>query len=288
MRYASRDGKRWEEKSFQDIFLQHLYESIWGRIVLKVLIHPWISRMGGAFLNTSISKILIAPFVKSHNLFPEQWEKKEFTSYNDFFTRRLKEECRPITLEKECFISPCDGKLTVYPIEKNGRFHIKHTGYTIHSLLRNKKLAQRYQEGYALVFRLTVDDYHRYCYVADGVKSSNYHIPGVFHTVNPIANDVEPIYKENTREYTLIHTENFGTVLQMEVGAMMVGKIHNYHGAGSIKRGQEKGRFEFGGSTIVLLVEQGKLSIDCDIMKNSKDGYETIVRMGETIGKKNE
>lgn len=287
MKYASRDGKRWEEQSFQDRFLEKIYGSTAGRFLIKPFVHPVVSKLGGWVLDSSISRCLIPGFIKSHHLSLRQWEKQEFSSYNDFFTRKLKDGQRPIAGEEEAFISPCDGKLSVYPITKGGRFAIKHTSYTVTSLLKNRKLAKRFEEGYAMVFRLTVDDYHRYCYIDDGVKSSNYRIPGVLHTVNPAANDVEPIYKENTREYCLLHTNHFGTLLVMEVGALMVGKIHNYHGACRVSRGQEKGRFEFGGSTIIVLCEQGKVSVDRDLLRNSRDGYETLVRMGEAIGKKN-
>lgn len=136
-----------------------------------------------------------------------------------------------------------------------------------------------------MIIRLTVDDYHHYCYVADGQKSANVILPGVFHTVNPAANDALPIYKENAREYTLLKTEKFGTVLMMEVGAMMVGKITNHERkAAVVKKGQEKGYFEFGGSTVVLLLQHGHVRLDYDLVENSENGYETIVRMGERIG----
>ena len=102
-----------------------------------------------------------------------------------------------------------------------------------------------------MILRLTVDDYHRYCYFDDGIKSENHRIEGVYHTVNPIANDHVKIYKENTREYTLMKTKHFGDALQMEVGALMVGKIVNHDGAGSMRRGIEKGYFQFGGSTSI-------------------------------------
>ena len=137
-----------------------------------------------------------------------------------------------------------------------------------------------------MILRLTVDDYHHYCYVADGEKSPEVKIPGVFHTVNPVANDVCQIYHENTREYCLLKTEQFGTITMMEVGAMMVGKITNLQpGACEVKKGEEKGYFEFGGSTIVLLLQHGRVRMDSDLIENSENGYETIVRMGERIGK---
>lgn len=284
MKYANRKGKRWEEISGQDAFLKNLYNSVCGRMLIKVLIQPWISKAGGWLMDTRISSLAVPSVIRKYHMNPEQWEKKTFHSYNDFFTRRYKESERPIDRDSMVLISPCDAKLSVYSIDGKNRFRIKHTPYTVAHLLGNKRLAEHFCGGQALVFRLTVDDYHRYCYVDDGVKSSNYRIAGVFHTVNPIANDVEPIYKQNTREYCLLHTNHFGTVLMMEVGALMVGRIQNYHGAGKVYRGQEKGKFAFGGSTIVLLTEAGKVTIDEDLLKNSKDGYETLVKMGERIG----
>ena len=284
MKYANREGERWEEISGQDAFLEKLYSSVGGRMLVNILIQPWVSKAGGWLMDTRLSALAVPSVIRKYHMHPEQWEKNKFHSYNDFFTRRYKESERPINRESNVLISPCDAKLSVYTIDGKSRFKIKHTPYTVARLLENKRLAEHFRGGQALVFRLTVDDYHRYCYVDDGAKSSNHKIPGVFHTVNPIANDVEPIYKENTREYCLLHTNHFGTILMMEVGALMVGKIQNYHGAGKVCRGQEKGRFAFGGSTIVLLTEAGKVTIDEDLLKNSGDGYETLVKMGERIG----
>jgi len=92
-------------------------------------------------------------------------------SYNEFFSRRIRPDARPVRLEPEVLISPCDSKLTVLPITQEGRFTLKHTVYTVSSLLKDLELAAKYEGGYAMIFRLTVDDYHRYCYVADGKKA---------------------------------------------------------------------------------------------------------------------
>ncbi|MDO5409194.1 MAG: phosphatidylserine decarboxylase, partial [Lachnospiraceae bacterium] len=187
--------------------------------------------------------------------------------------------------DREILISPCDAKASVYPIDHGRRFRIKHTEYTLEQLLKSKKLASRYEGGTAVILRLTVDDYHRYCYAADGLKSEQTFIKGVLHTVNPAANDVYPIYKMNSREYCLLKTRHFGTILTMEVGALIVGKIQNEHGRCQVKKGQEKGHFEFGGSTIILLLQKDRVEIDHDLILNTESGYETIVKMGERIGK---
>lgn len=285
MKYADRAGNRWNEESGQDRFLERMYSCAGGRALLKVLTLPAVSKLGGMFLNTRISSLAVGPTVKKNMIYMGQYERKKYRSYNEFFCRKIRPEYRPFDPDPLAFVSPCDGHLSVWPITKNRRFQIKHTVYSLERLLGNRKLAERFAEGYALVFRLTVDNYHRYCYVDDGAKTSNIKIPGILHTVNPIANDIYPIYKENTREYSLLHSSHFGEVLMMEVGALMVGKIVNYHDAGQVRRGQEKGRFEFGGSTIVLLVQQGKMTPDRDLIWNTRHGYETEVRMGERIGR---
>ena len=157
------------------------------------------------------------------------------------------------------------------------------------SLLKNKELAAQFHGGICVIIRLTVDDYHRYCYIDEGVKGENIYIPGVFHTVNPAAAEHAPIYQENCREYTVIDTIRFGRMIHLEVGALLVGKIVNYHGAAyQTHRGEEKGRFEFGGSTVILLFQKNKVEISPDILMNTGDDCETIVKMGEKIGRRPE
>ncbi|MCI6466174.1 MAG: phosphatidylserine decarboxylase [Faecalicatena sp.] len=288
MKYIDKEGKISIEDSGQDKLLKWMYTHHMGRCMLKVLVHPMVSKAGGWMLDRGWSRCLIRPFVKKNQIDLDCCEKQKFRSYNDFFTRQMKSEYRPMEGNEGTMNSPCDGKLSIYPITcregEKSSFCIKNTWYTVESLLRSKKLAQYYEGGTACVFRLTVDDYHRYCYVDEGDKSENHYLPGIFHTVNPIANDVVPIYKENAREYSLLKSRHFKTVLMMEVGALMVGRITNYHGACKVHRGQEKGRFEFGGSTIILLFQKDSVQIDERLYQNTQKGYETIVKMGEKIG----
>lgn len=288
MKYIDREGKITTEDSGQDKLLKWMYTHSTGRAMLRLLVHPAVSKAGGWLLERGWSRCLIGPFVKRNQIDLSCCVKQNFHSYNEFFTRQMKPEYRPKEGDVRTLISPCDGKLSVYPVtQENGKrssFCIKNTSYTVESLLRSEKLAAYYEGGTACVFRLTVDDYHRYCYVDDGCKSANYHIPGIFHTVNPAANDVVPIYKENTREFSLLKSRHFKTILMMEVGALMVGRITNYHEACEVKRGQEKGRFEFGGSTVILLFQRDAVRIDERLIENTKNGFETIVKMGERIG----
>jgi phosphatidylserine decarboxylase len=179
-------------------------------------------------------------------------------------------------------MAPCDSKVSYYKIEDDTKITIKHTVYKLEDLLKSPRLADEYKGGTCLVFRLTVDDYHHYHYFDNGTSEKEVIIPGIFHTVNPIANDYYPIYKTNTRHYTMIHSENFDDVVYMEVGALMVGKIVNANKK-EFKRGEEKGYFEFGGSTVVLLFKKDILNVDEDIIQHSKNHDEVKVKLGERV-----
>ena len=267
----------------QNILLKKLYGTVCGRVILKALTAPAVSKAAGAFMDSRLSVPLIKRFIKSSGIDTSQYVMKKFRSYNEFFTRRVKRGMRPIDRMPSHFISPCDSKLTVYKIGKSSVFRIKGSRYRVSDLIRNDFLAKRYEGGYCMIFRLEVDDYHRYCYIDSGTKTENTFINGELHTVNPIALEHYNIYKRNCREYTVLHTENFGDVVQIEVGAMMVGRIVNRHGAAEVVRGEEKGKFEFGGSTIVLLVQEDMIRIDDDILRNSAENIETVVKYGEKV-----
>lgn len=282
----TRNGETVVTNEKQNKLLKILYGSAAGRLMLKALTAPAISRAAGRFMDSGASRLLIKPFIKRSGIDTSQYVMRKFRSYNDFFTRNVKPEMRPVDYAPDSLISPCDSKLTVHKIDKNRIFRIKGSRYRVSDLLQNDFLANRYSGGYCLIFRLEVDDYHRYCYIDSGTKTGNIFIPGELHTVNPVSLGRYNIYKRNCREYTVLHTENFGDVVQIEVGAMMVGRIVNLCGEGSFRRGEEKGRFEFGGSTVVLLFEKDRICPDEDILRNSADGFETIVKYGEKVGVK--
>ncbi|MDV3171239.1 MAG: phosphatidylserine decarboxylase, partial [Candidatus Phytoplasma australasiaticum] len=163
-------------------------------------------------------------------------------------------------------------------------FNIKNTPYHLRDLLKNDYLAEKYLNGFLVMLRLQVFDYHRYIFVDEGVQSkNNVKIQGRLHTVNPIAFKYFNVFSENSREYTILKTLNFGEIIQIEIGALLVGKINN-HSIISFKKGQEKGFFSFGGSVIVLVIEPNKIKFNQLILNNSLIGIETKVNIGETIG----
>jgi phosphatidylserine decarboxylase len=264
--------------------LRFLYHTRTGRIVLKPLTSRGVSRAAGWFLNTRLSKPMIKRFVRKNDIDLAEFESDNFRCFNDCFCRRIKAGRRPICRDLRALISPCDGLLSAYRISDDTVLPIKQSRYTVSSLLGNGELAERYRDGVCLVFRLCVNHYHRYCYPADGEKGENTFIRGKLHTVRPIALEARPVFSENCREYTVIETRDFGCITQIEVGAMLVGKIANLHGARRVSRGEEKGMFLYGGSTVVLLLEKDRLDIDESLFLATERGEETPVVMGQSLG----
>ena len=169
MRYADRDGNIYVEENGRDRLLHWMYTTMAGRASLKILIRPWVSKLGGAFLSSPISKCLIKGFVKNNHIDMSEYVKKPYKSYNEFFSRKIKtkkkkntkknkKKIRPFPKDKTILGSPCDCKVSVYPIEEKTSFVVKDTRYTLDSLIRNRKIARHIQGGYAVILRLTVDD----------------------------------------------------------------------------------------------------------------------------------
>ena len=266
--------------------LRFLYGTVMGRLALKLLCMRWISRLCGRFLDSGASRPLIRPFVRRYGIDLREYTSEEFKSFNEFFSRKIKEDRRPIAPEPSALIAPCDGLLSAYRISGDTVIPVKQSRYTISSLLGGSGVSEHYQNGICLVFRLCVDHYHRYCYIDSGVKGQNVFLPGRLHTVRPIALENLPVFTQNCREYTVIKTENFGEIIQMEVGAMLVGKIKNWHGPGSVRRGEEKGMFLYGGSTVILLIKEGRAQLPEELFQTTENQIETPVKMGQRIGGK--
>ena len=261
--------------------LAFLYNNPLGRLLLGIAVSPFVSNVYAWKNSRKSSAKKIPGFIKEHNIDMSDYEDREYKSFTDFFTRKIRYGKRPVDMAPEALISPADSKLLVYEIEKDTTLRIKGRTYTADEILEDSENAGEFAGGYALVFRLTVDDYHRFCYPDRGCLISRRLIKGKLHTVSPVSND-HKIYMENTRAVNLLKTENFGTVAYIEVGAMLIGRIVD-NGTDVFEKGQEKGYFEPGGSTVVILVKN--VEIDKDIMEQSASGIETKVRYGERIGR---
>lgn len=265
-----------------------MYESLYltkaGRRFAAFLAKPFISRAAGRLMDSRLSALFIPSFIKKNGIDMQQAAQTRFRSFNEFFTRRLVPGARPVDENQSALTSPSDGLLTVYPVTEEGVVHVKGTPYTAASLLEDEALAASFLGGYLLVFRLTPSHYHRYAFPCAGEIHAVRRIQGIFHTVRPEALKSLPVFKTNTREYAVLNTPVFGTLLQMEVGATMVGKIKNTKTAGAFSKGEEKGYFEFGGSTVILITEKGRFQPFEKFLANTENDTETPVCLGEAVG----
>ena len=267
--------------------LRFLYERPAGRAVLKLLTARPVSQAAGRFMESPLSRPLIRPFAGKNGIKMADYLPVRYGCFNDFFCRPIRKELRPIPDDRDALMAPCDGLLSAYRITDGLVLPVKQSRYTIPELLGNDPAAESFRDGICLVFRLCVQHYHRYDYFDAGKILRKRFLPGELHTVRPIALAALPVLTRNCREYTVMETENFGALAQIEVGAMLVGRVENYKGAGvSFRRGEEKGRFLYGGSTVVLLLEKGCAELDEALFENTANGLETPVQLHALLGRK--
>lgn len=264
--------------------LKFLYYTRFGGLCLRIINRRWLSKLVGRHLDGRFSRRKIKKYIRKNGIDMSEFVEEDYKSFNAFFTRRIKPELRPFDMESSALVAPCDGRVSAYVIDDELKFNVKGFDYTVGTLLKNEELADRFRGGLCIVFRLCVTDYHRYCFFDGGTARDNTFIKGRLHTVQPVALEKRRVFTENCREYTVLDTDNFGTAVQVEVGAMMVGRIVNDVKQGRFERGQEKGRFEFGGSTIILLLEKDRATLDQEFFQNTSDDKETVVKCGEKIG----
>ncbi|MFL0168044.1 phosphatidylserine decarboxylase [Candidatus Clostridium helianthi] len=289
--YYNRKDKKYEiEKIAGDKYLKWMYSSPVGMSLLEIIIKKkFFSKAYGYFCDSKLSSKKITSFVNEFNIDTSMFEKKinEFKSFNDFFSRKLKKEARLIDSACESLISPGDGKITAYEnINLDKIVHIKGGVYKLNELIDNEVISKEFSEGSCLILRLCPTDYHRYHFIDNGMCRESFRIKGNYYSVNPIAlSKVSEIYCRNERQWSVFDTENFGRVLYIEVGATCVGSIiQTYKPKVPVNRGDEKGYFKFGGSTIVIMFQKDKVKIDKEIVDQTQRGFETQVFMGEKIG----
>jgi phosphatidylserine decarboxylase len=246
------------------------------------------SMLLGCWQQSRWSRRQIQPFIRRFAIDPTEFAVpvSRFRSFNAFFTRRLKPERRPFSLKADVLCAPADGKALVFPkLSEDTDFPLKGARVTAASLMGDPALAAAFAGGPALVIRLAPADYHRFHFVDDGEAEAAVSVPGSLHSVNPIAMCHLPnLFATNKRAFALQHTRQFGVVAQIEIGAFAVGSIVQTFAPGPVQRGQEKGYFQFGGSSLVLLFAPGSATFDPDLVADSAGGTEVSVRAGEPVG----
>ena len=282
----------YEERVLGSAMIRLLYaQSKAANLLLKHIVSSKvISVIYGHLMNSSFSRLLIRNFVKNNNINLNDSEKsiKQFKNFNDFFTRRLKQGSREINLDNDTIISPADGKILVYENYQNSpNLYIKGSDYNLYTLLQDKQLAGLFENCSIAVIRLSPIDYHRFHFPLDGFVSDTKYINGKYYSVSPIALLGKPeLYYENKRTITEFEHQKIGKLLFLEIGATLVGSIKQTHLPHSeVKKAEEKGYFEFGGSTVILIFQKDKILFDSDILENTNKGCETVIRMGESLGK---
>lgn len=282
--------------TFQEIVLSEdgmrvLYGSQAGIFMTsKVLTHRLWSKLYGAYNDSAASKHKIAEFAQTLHIDLEECEKDiaEYESFNDFFARKLKPGAREIDQSADSVVSPGDGRLFAFQ-SLNGETlsFVKWAPLRLLDLFgQNASLAERFSGGSAIVLRLCPADYHRFHFPVSGKVGMTRSIDGMLHSVNPYAMESGiPVYCLNKRSLCEVDSPEFGKVVCMEIGALFVGSIVQTYRAGmQAQRGDEKGYFKFGGSTVAVFFEKDRVTIDPDLIANTESGLETLVKMGEKIG----
>lgn len=283
-------GEKLIEKVPGENFLKFLYYNPFGKLSLNAIIkRKMLTSYYGKKMDKPKSVEKIKKLIVSAGIDMSESKKsiEEFKNFNEFFIRELKEGSRIIDKEENSLVSPADGKIFVYEnLDDVKKFFIKGDEFTLKEFLKNDKLANKYKNGIFMIVRLAPIDYHRFHFPADGVIGKTEKIEGYYYSVSTHAIKKNfRIYCENKREYSILKTRKFGDILMAEIAATMVGGIkQTYIQNTHVKKGDQKGWFYFGGSTVIMLFEKEKVKIDTDLLENSLKGIETRVYMGEKIG----
>ncbi len=270
--------------------LNTLYTTGRGKLGLELLVKRKIySALTGFFCDRKISRKTIKGFADKFSIDINECENKleDFNSFNDFFARKLKPSARKYDVAEEKLLSPGDGRLQAWEnIDTEKLLQIKGMPYSLSELLKDEKLAREYKGGTYLILRLCPVDYHRFHFFDSGKCMETQKVKGEYYSVNPVAlSKIPELFCRNKREYSIFKTDNFGEVLFIEVGATSVGSIIQTYTPGErVSRGDEKGYFKFGGSTILLVFKKNMVKIDEDIIQQTEEGFETRVLAGEAIG----
>lgn len=279
-------GEEFEEVVLGEKWIRWAYQNSSSSFLERLLFRSsFISKAMGAWYDSSFSKGKIAPTIEELAIDESEFRDitKSYTSFNDFFIRHLKEDARPYSDNKNDIVSPADGRTLVFPkLDENTFVPVKGYPMSIKTMLPD--VYERFTNGALAIVRLCPADYHRYHFPCAGTITESRDIEGALHSVNPIALGSGPdVFGDNKRTYTMIETENAGTMCFIEVGAFGVGSIVNTKTKGAVNKMDEKGYFKFGGSTVVVVFEPGKIEFSEDLVKNSAAGRETLLKVGETM-----
>jgi phosphatidylserine decarboxylase len=289
-------GKQETEKVYGQAVLNFLYgprffskiPAAFLRYLLSCI--PVFSKVIGYYHKTSASKNKIRPFIEDFQVDASEFREEvdAFQTFNDFFIRKLKPEKRPIASAKEIAVIPADGRYLFIPHIKHAEgFVVKEQKFDLSTLLQNDNVAHEYENGTMVIARLCPSDYHRFHFPSDCNPSESKLINGYLYSVNPIAVKKNiHIFTQNKRTVCELQTISFGKVLFLEIGATGVGSINQtYHPHQFYSKGEEKGYFSFGASSLILLFPPDSIQLDDDLLANPY--VEIKCLMGQSMGRAN-
>jgi phosphatidylserine decarboxylase len=289
--YWNRESGSFEtEKVYGEFWLKFIYNNPLGKVGLWAMVkRAWFSHWYGKKMSAPQSAEKIIPFIKKYGLKTDDFldSVDSFDSFNEFFYRKLKPSARPINRDMKSVVFPADGRHLVIPkLNKTNLIYAKGQHFQLNELLGDTNLAKHFEEGSMLISRLCPVDYHRFHFPCEGDVQSTHLIDGALSSVSPFALRKNlSIFWQNKRYLTVLENREFGTCLQLMVGATCVGSVHwtskvgqHYH------KGDEQGYFSFGGSCVITLFPPNSINFDDDILKNSHEGIETYDKVGESVG----
>jgi phosphatidylserine decarboxylase len=283
------------EKVYGDAGVKWLYQNFFGKFLSSALVKAPISVIYGYFQSLPLSRNKIPEFIKNFEIqmdeFVPEFGRSEidpYSSFNSFFIREFKPGARVIEKDFSKMPAFCEARYFGYEsITDEKTIPVKGKFLNAKELLANNEWFETFHDGPLLLARLCPVDYHRYHFPDGGKVIDNYKVGGLYHSVNPIALKAkQDIFSTNVREVTILETENFGKLAYVEVGAICVGKIVQSTDLTNFKRGDEKGYFLFGGSTVIVIGEKGKWSPSKDIIEYTEKGMETYIQLGSEVATK--
>lgn len=297
--YDRKHSRMITEKIFGEGSVRFLYENPLGSLAESMLLsRPWFSKAYGLYQSSPFSRPAIAPFIDTFDIRMEEYESGPFKTFNDFFIRKLRPGVRPFEAEAVRFSAPAEGRYLVFPsISEMTPLPVKGAtlngpaliGAGLREIDRRVELRgvdlSSFRGGPGFIARLCPVDYHRFHFPDSGRIAARTRFRGPLHSVNPIALSRRgDLLFRNEREVTILETKNFGRLAYVEVGAICVGKIvQSFTADREFRRGEEKGYFLFGGSTVIVLGEPGRFEFDRDLIERSAAGQECLIRLGEGI-----
>ncbi len=285
-------GETCLEKVYGEGAVRWLYGSLTGEIANKIVTSKWVSKAYGALQSSAWSQTKVLPFIRNFNIKMEEFEMEPgrspsspYSSFNQFFIRKFKPGKRPFA-QGHSFPAPCEARYFAWDkIDDSVSLPVKGKYLSARALLSNDKWAEAFHEGPGFVARLCPVDYHRFHYPDDGEVLDHYPVHGKLDSVNPLAlRKNERMFMDNERYVSILESKHFGKLAYIEVGATCVGKIVQTGDLKSFKRGDEKGYFLFGGSTVIVLGEKGKINFTSSFLNNTNAGLETYFKLGTEIG----